>query len=98
MKQIRDKDLVATSVQMYVLSMQENTTAKITTSGNSLALRIPKTVADRFGLKAGATVHILQDMDGFRVLMFDPELQRQLSIAAGVQSRNASALRTLADR
>jgi putative addiction module antidote len=78
--------------------MQNETTTKVTTAGNSLAIRIPKAVADRMGLQRGTPVHILQDRDGFRVTLYDPELQRQLEVAAEVQTRNASALRALADQ
>ena len=76
----------------------ETLTAKVTTSGNSLAIRIPKPVADRLNLQAGSTVHLLEDRDGLKIIAYDPELQRQLEVAMGVQTRNAAALRALADR
>jgi putative addiction module antidote len=80
------------------MHMQNETTTKITTAGNSLAIRIPRGMAERMNLQPGTTVHIFQDRDGFKVTPYDPELQRQLEVAAEVQARNASALRTLADR
>lgn len=73
-------------------------TTKITMTGNSVAVRIPAAIAERYGFRSGTEVHLVEEMDGLRLAPLNPDLLRQLKIAADVQSRNAAALRVLADR
>lgn len=71
------------------------TTQKVTTTGNSLAVRIPQNVAERLGLHKGDEVFLIDTEDGFRITPFDPDFAEQMRVAKGVISRYRNALREL---
>ena len=71
------------------------TTLKITTTGNSLAVRIPQRVAERLGLNKGDEVFLIDTEDGFRITPYNPDFAEQLRVAKGVIGRYRNALREL---
>jgi putative addiction module antidote len=72
------------------------TTLKVTTTGNSLAVRIPQSVASRLDLHKGDELVLIDTEDGFRVAAYDPDFAEQLRIAEGVMHRYRNAARELA--
>jgi putative addiction module antidote len=71
-------------------------TLKVTTTGNSLAVRIPQSVADRLRLKKGDEIFLVETEDGFRVTPYNPDFAEQMRVAEGVIARYRNALRELA--
>jgi putative addiction module antidote len=71
-------------------------TLKVTTTGNSLAVRIPQSVADRLHLHKGDEIFLVDTEDGFRVTPYDPNFAEQMSVAQGVMARYRNAARELA--
>jgi len=72
------------------------TTLKVTTTGNSLAVRIPQSVAERLHLKKGDHLFLIETEDGFRLTPYDPDFSEQVRVAQGVIARYRNALRELA--
>ena len=72
------------------------TTLKVTTTGNSLAVRIPQNVAERLGLHKGDEVFLIDTEDGFRITPYNLEFAEQMRVARGIMRRYRNALRELA--
>jgi putative addiction module antidote len=72
------------------------TTLKVTTTGNSLAVRIPQSVVERLRLKKGDEIFLVETEDGFRVTPYSPDFAEQMRVAEGVIARYRNALRELA--
>ena len=72
------------------------TTLKVTTTGNSLAVRIPQSIAERLHLKKGDELFLIETQDGFRVTPYDPDFAEQMSVARHVMGRYRNALHELA--
>ena len=70
----------------------------VTTTGNSLAVRIPKQLADRQGLRPGAELTLIETHDGIFLTSFDPELEEQMEAIRTTEMAYQSALRLLASR
>jgi putative addiction module antidote len=72
------------------------TTLKVTTTGNSLAVRIPQTIAERLHLHKGDELYLIETEDGFRFTPYDPDFAEQMDVAQGVMARYRNALHELA--
>lgn len=66
-------------------------TTKIQKWGNSLAMRLPKKLADSFNLKAGSQIVFITNSDGFTIR---PEIKVKIpkytleDLVAGITSKN----------
>jgi putative addiction module antidote len=69
------------------------TTLKVTTTGNSLAVRIPQSVAERLRLSKGDEVFLIETDDGFRITPYNPDFAEQMKVARSVMARYRNALR-----
>jgi putative addiction module antidote len=69
---------------------------KITTTGNSLAIALPKAVVDRLKLKKGDEIFLVDTPDGVRLTPYDPEFDAQLNAARQVMRKYRNTLRALA--
>lgn len=70
---------------------------KITTVGNSAGVVLPKELLTRLRLEKGDELYVTELPDGIKLAPYDPELERQMQVAAGVMRRRRTLLRKLAE-
>ena len=69
---------------------------KVTKVGNSSGLLLPKEAMARLRVEQGDTVYLTEAPDGFRLTPYDPEFERQMTLARKVMKKHRRALRELA--
>jgi putative addiction module antidote len=69
---------------------------KITKIGNSSGLLLPKEALAKLRVEQGDTVYLTETPDGFRITPYDPEFERQMTLARKVMRKHRNALRKLA--
>jgi putative addiction module antidote len=70
---------------------------KITTVGSSVGIILPKEVRDRLKLKKGDTLYLTESPDGgYRMTPYNPEFERQMSVAEEIMRSDRDILRALA--
>jgi putative addiction module antidote len=69
---------------------------KITKIGNSSGLLLPKEALAKLRVEQGDTVYLTETPDGFRITPYDPEFERQMTLARKVMRKHHNALRKLA--
>ena len=68
---------------------------KVRKIGNSLGAVFPRTAIDQLKLSEGARIFLTEAPDGYRITPYDPEFERQMSLAEDGMSAYRNALRTL---
>jgi putative addiction module antidote len=71
-------------------------TLKITKVGNSAGLLLPKEALAKLRVGQGDTVYLTETPDGFRITPYDPEFERQMTLARKLMRKHRRALRELA--
>lgn len=71
-------------------------TLKLIQIGNSVGVILPKEALAALKLEKGDTLHLTESPDGFRVTAFDPEFEKQMSLAEAIMKRRRHVLRELA--
>jgi putative addiction module antidote len=71
-------------------------TLKLTQIGNSVGVILPKEVLARMKLEKGDAVFLTESPDGYRISDFDPNFDKQLSLAEEIMKRRRNVLRELA--
>ena len=71
-------------------------TLKITKVGNSAGLLLPKEALAKLRVEQGDTVYLTETPDGFRITPYDPEFERQMTLARKLMRKHRRALRELA--
>jgi putative addiction module antidote len=70
---------------------------KITTVGSSAGIILPKEAMARLKVKKGDTLYLTESPDGgFRLTPYDPEFERQMSLAEDIMHEDREVLRQLA--
>jgi len=69
---------------------------KITKVGNSAGLLLPKEALAKLRVEQGDTVYLTETPDGFRITPYDPEFERQMTLARKLTRKHRRALRELA--
>ena len=69
---------------------------KITKVGNSAGLLLPKEALAKLRVEQGDTVYSTETPDGFRITPYDPEFERQMTLARKLMRKHRRALRELA--
>ncbi|MBV9522999.1 MAG: AbrB/MazE/SpoVT family DNA-binding domain-containing protein [Alphaproteobacteria bacterium] len=69
---------------------------KITKIGNSAGLLLPKEALAKLRVEQGDTVYLTETPDGFRITPYDPDFERQMTLARKVMKRHRAVLRELA--
>ena len=71
---------------------------KVNRNGNSLALTLTKEALAMLHVVQGDTVYLTEAPGGCRVTPYDPEFERQMTVAREVMKKDRNALRELANR
>ena len=71
-------------------------TLKITKVGNSAGLLLPREALAKLRVQQGDTVYLTETPDGFRITPYDPEFERQMTLARKLMRKHRRALRELA--
>ena len=67
--------------------------------GNSDGLLLPRELMQRLDLKRGQQLHITElPGGGFQALPYDPDFERQMTVARKIMKRDRNLLRALAKR
>lgn len=64
--------------------------------GNSVGLTLPKEATDRMKIHTGDAVYLTESPDGYRLTPYNPEFEKQMSVAESLMRRYKDALRQLA--
>jgi len=51
-------------------------TIKLRKVGNSFGFTIPKEIMEKYNLKEGEELHVIENNDGFKLTPFDPEFEQ----------------------
>jgi putative addiction module antidote len=71
-------------------------TLKLTQIGNSVGVILPKEALARMKLEKGDTIFLTESPDGYRIVEFDPDFEKQMSLAEEIMKRRRNVLRELA--
>ncbi len=69
---------------------------KITRIGNSAGLVLPKEALAKLRVDQGDTLYLTESKDGYRLTPFDPDFERQMTLARKVARQHRGVLRQLA--
>lgn len=69
---------------------------KLTKIGNSVGAVFPKEVLARMHVDVGDVVYLTEAPDGIRVTPYNPEFERQMSLAENLMKKRRTVLRELA--
>lgn len=69
---------------------------KLTKIGNSVGAVFPKEVLARMHVDAGDVVYLTEAPDGIRVTPYNPEFERQMSLAENLMKKRRTVLHELA--
>jgi putative addiction module antidote len=70
---------------------------KVTTVGSSAGLILPKEAMARLKVRKGDTLYLTEAPDGsYRLTPYDPEFERQMSLAEDIMHEDRDILRALA--
>ncbi len=71
-------------------------TLKLTAVGNSVGVVLPKEALAKLHLERGDTVFLTESPEGFRLTPYDPEFEKQMTVARQVMKKRREVLRELA--
>ena len=69
---------------------------KLRKNGNSLATTWPKEILNRFNVKEGDKLYVVETSHGALVTPYNPEFEATMNIAKRVMARDREALKELA--
>lgn len=69
---------------------------KITQIGNSVGVILPKELLAKLGVGKGDTLYAIDQPDGVKLTVADPEFEAQLAIARRIMKERRNVLRELA--
>lgn len=69
---------------------------KLTQIGNSVGVILPKEALARMKVEKGDTVFLTESPEGYRIVEFDPDFEKQMTLAEEVMKRRRNVLRELA--
>ena len=64
--------------------------------GNSTGVTFSKEVTDRLKIKNGDPIYLTESPDGYRLTPYNPNFERQITVAESIMRRYKDALRQLA--
>ena len=69
---------------------------KLTTIGNSVGVVLPKEVLDKLHLAKGDTVYLTESPEGYRLTPYNPEIEKQMTLARRIMKKRRDVLHELA--
>ncbi len=69
---------------------------KLTQIGNSVGVILPKELLAKLGVGKGDTLYAIDQPDGVKLTVADPEFETQMEVAREVMKRRYNVLRELA--
>ena len=69
---------------------------KVTTIGSSIGVVLPKEALARLKVAKGDTLFLTESPEGFRITPYDPDFERQMTLARKVMRERRDVLRELA--
>jgi len=69
---------------------------KVTTVGSSTGVVLPREVLARLKIEKGDTLFLTEAPDGYRLTPYNPDFERQMTLARRVMRHRRDALRKLA--
>ena len=69
---------------------------KVTTIGSSAGIVLPKEILTRLRVDKGDSLFLTESPDGVKITPYDPEFERQMTLARRVMSEDRDVLRELA--
>jgi putative addiction module antidote len=69
---------------------------KLTQIGNSVGVILPKELLAKLGVGKGDTLYAIDQPDGVKLTVTDPEFEAQMEVAREVMKRRYNVLRELA--
>ena len=72
--------------------------ATVTQIGNSTGIILPKEAAARLKVKKEDSVYLIETVDGYSIIPYDPEFKTQKEAARKGMSKYRNALRELANK
>ena len=69
---------------------------KLTQIGNSVGVVLPKELLATLGVGKGDTLYAIQQPDGIRLTVADPDFEAQLAVARRIMKERRNVLRELA--
>jgi putative addiction module antidote len=73
-------------------------TLKLRKVGNSVGVIMPQEALAALQVGEGDTLYLTEAPDGYRLTPYDPDFERQMTVARGVMRRDRNLLRALARR
>ena len=71
-------------------------TLKLTTVGNSVGVVLPKEALEKLRLEKGDKVFLTESPEGFRLTPYDPEFEKQMTVARRIMKKRRDVLHELA--
>ena len=71
---------------------------KLRKIGNSVGVIVPQELLTALHVGQGDTLYLTEAPDGFRVTPYDPDFERQMTVARKIMKRDRNLLRALAKR
>lgn len=69
---------------------------KVRKIGNSWGVILPQATLDELNVGEGDTLFLTRSAEGFRLTPYDPEFERQMSLARKIMKKRRNAYRELA--
>lgn len=69
---------------------------KVTTIGSSTGVVLPKEVLARLHVEKGDILYLTESPEGYRITPYNPEFERQMTLARRVMRERRDVLRELA--
>jgi putative addiction module antidote len=71
-------------------------TLKLTQIGNSVGVILPREMLAKLGMTKGDTVYAIDEPDGVRLTVADPDFPAQMEVARRIMKERRAVLRELA--
>jgi putative addiction module antidote len=72
-------------------------TLKLTAIGNSVGVVLPKEALEKLHLGKGDQLYLTESPDGYRLTPYNPEFEKQMSVAREIMKEDRDILRKLAE-
>ena len=71
-------------------------TLKLTQIGNSVGTVFPRETLARMKLDKGDVLYLTESPDGYRLTPYNPDFEKQMTLAQGIMKKRRNVLRQLA--